>query len=234
MDQEIAVVFDGDGDPEERITVNPVVLALASPVFKSILTQNMAAQKSCVIELRGKDPDEFKVLVSFLMPASSRRQSITEKNVDFLLRWADEYCIEPLREECVAFVRQLPPTVERVLQVRLGPAWPTCTCSSEEADWAYAFGIEDHLEFCVKELVEVGEVDWGSCLKDAELMKILITHFMNFNRDRTKEVKDLRNRLKRGHVHTGGVLQDGHKLECGKCENKVQSVWQCQRCMYSA
>mmetsp|Transcript_123574 Transcript_123574/g.395281 ORF Transcript_123574/g.395281 Transcript_123574/m.395281 type:complete len:216 (-) Transcript_123574:416-1063(-) len=215
MDQEIAVVFDGDGDPEERITVNPVVLALASPVFKSILTQNMAAQKSCVIELRGKDPDEFKVLVSFLMPASSRRQSITEKNVDFLLRWADEYCIEPLREECVAFVRQLPPTVERVLQ-------------------AYAFGIEDHLEFCVKELVEVGEVDWGSCLKDAELMKILITHFMNFNRDRTKEVKDLRNRLKRGHVHTGGVLQDGHKLECGKCENKVQSVWQCQRCMYSA
>jgi len=215
MDQELAVVLDGN--PEEKVMVNPAVLILASPVFKSMLTQDMAEKERGVIELKGKDPEEFKVLMSFLMPASSRQQKITQENVDFLLRWTDEYCIESIRAECVDFVKKLPPTVDRVLQ-------------------AHTFGMKDHFDFCVRQLLEKGQTDWGPCREDAKLLKILFDRFTDFNRDRTKEVTELRTRLKRGHVHTGGVLQDGHRMECAKCHQSqvTYQAWQCWKCRYSA
>ena len=102
---EIAIVFDGS---EEPMMVPEQVLTLASPVFKQMLDHDMTEKKSRSIHLPGKDREEFEVLLSFLMPVSGRKQKITLQNVDFLLQLSNEYCIDPIKQECIEFVKQRP------------------------------------------------------------------------------------------------------------------------------
>jgi len=199
MCREITIVFDcGLHVSDRSVMVHPAVLMLASPVFRSMLTQNMSEKQRGIIELKGKDPKEFQVLLSFLTPGSSRLEEITVENCDFLLRWADEYCMGAIREQCVAFIKCQPPTVERVLQ-------------------AYHYGIEDHLVFCIDHLLQRQLQDWGACTEDHGLLQLIFARSQqinNFLRDSS---------LPMLHKHRTGSLQGEQQLACRKC--RIESSW---------
>merc|ERR1712087_468 len=101
-----------------------------------------------------------------------------------------------LREECVRFIRKRPPTVDRILQ-------------------AHAFGMVGHLTFCIDTLIRAGQEDWGKCVDDLDLLKIIHRRYVA-ERKRTRV--ELDQCLPQGYVHKKGRLDCRHKLNCGKCE----------------
>lgn len=219
--EEIQVVFDDAG--KEVIMVNPAVLTLASPVFRNMLSHDMEEKREDRIVLKGKDPEEFKTLISFLMPGSSRSQTISTKNADFLLKWSDEYCIDVLKEECMAFIKKQPPSLDRVLQ-------------------AHAFGMQDYLVHCVRSLLEAGLEDWGA-IDDPDLWKVIfeqsLKHISKLNVElkmRGSKVDKLNEELKDrclrwGHTHKGGRLDAGHSLRCARCNRPRSEGWRCSACI---
>ena len=117
--QDITVIFDDEAATEIR--THSAVLMLASPVFHKMLTQEMREKKNRRIVLPGKNPAEFRVLLEFLQPGVGRLRKVSEQNVELLMRWCDEYCIESLHGECIKFIKKQPATVPRVLRAhRLG------------------------------------------------------------------------------------------------------------------
>lgn len=149
---EIEVVFD---QSEEAVVVKAAVLTMASPVFDRMLCQEMQENKSGRIILKGKDPKEFETLVSFLLPGSSRLQKVTTENVDFLLKWSDEYCIDALKAECLEFVKTQPASVKGV-------------------HLASTYGMVEPLEEWIDELLEQGVYDWRLCYNDMKLMRMVL------------------------------------------------------------
>ena len=70
------------------------------------------------IVLKGKCKSEFEAVMTFLRPGSSRAQKIDAGNVDFLIKWFDEYEMCTLKEECEDFLMTMPCTLERLLQAK--------------------------------------------------------------------------------------------------------------------
>ena len=154
--EDLSVLFDG-GNIE--VPVNSSILMLASPVFKSMLTHSMKERAKKQIELPDKDPEEFKTLVSFLLPATGRCQQISKENVDFLLSWCDEYCIDPLKSECLEFIQTQPPSMQRMLQ-------------------AHKFNLESYVEKCIQDLLRNGTRDWSQCYGDPSLTQKVLDRTM--------------------------------------------------------
>lgn len=160
--EDVSVMFD---EGRVEVKVNSAVLMLASPVFHSMLTQTMKESETKQIELPDKDPEEFKVLMSFLIPPTARLQRISVENVDFLLVWSDEYCIDPLKSECLEFIQTQPASIQRVLQ-------------------AYAFDLHEYLDQCIRELLAAKTEDWSPCYGEQKLVqqimesavKLLMSH----------------------------------------------------------
>eukprot|EP00421_Protoceratium_reticulatum_P046509 CAMPEP_0168451934 /NCGR_PEP_ID=MMETSP0228-20121227/48889_1 /TAXON_ID=133427 /ORGANISM="Protoceratium reticulatum, Strain CCCM 535 (=CCMP 1889)" /LENGTH=249 /DNA_ID=CAMNT_0008466561 /DNA_START=6 /DNA_END=755 /DNA_ORIENTATION=- len=94
------------------------VLATASPVFERMLLSGMKEATCQTIELHKKKRSEFDAFMGFLRPGTSRAAKIDVNNVDFLLRWFDEYQVPALKDECEAFLLGLPPSIQRLLQAK--------------------------------------------------------------------------------------------------------------------
>eukprot|EP00438_Fugacium_kawagutii_P012815 Skav200468 [mRNA] locus=scaffold5182:5222:5716:- [translate_table: standard] len=137
---------------------------LASPVFEKMLTQDMVEKKSGRIELPGKCPKEFKVLLRFLQPITGRRQSITDKNVDFLVQWCDEYCIDSLKDECIEFIKRQPHSMDRLLQAH-GLAHPR---------------LNNFINRCISSLLKKGQKDWTKCYQHPELLQKVFEMTMKY------------------------------------------------------
>ena len=203
--QDITIVFDDEALAEIRTHAS--VLTLASPVFRKMLSQEMKEKQTNEIKLPGKCPEEFKVLLEFLQPATGRLQKISDENVDLLLRWCDEYCIQSLHGECIEYIKVEPPSVQRVVQ-------------------AYCAGLDDYAEKYIDQLLKNGEADWSSCYKYPELVQKLLERSL-------KSLKLLRSELvPKAHLHKNGKLDFGHKLTCTKCTFTCGAGWQCQSCAY--
>ena len=56
-------MFKRDDEALTDIRTTSAVLMLASPVFRKMLTQDMKEKETMQIELPGKCPEEFKVLL---------------------------------------------------------------------------------------------------------------------------------------------------------------------------
>eukprot|EP00438_Fugacium_kawagutii_P012814 Skav200467 [mRNA] locus=scaffold5182:2778:3233:- [translate_table: standard] len=125
---------------------------LASPVFEKMLTQDMVEKESQRIALPGKCPKEFQVLLQFLQPGTGRQQKVSDKNVDFLVRWCDEYCIDSLKNECIEFIKRQPPSMHRLVQ-------------------AHCFGLNDVAQKMIDHLIRTGQRDWKKCYAHPELMQ---------------------------------------------------------------
>ena len=136
--QDITIVFDDDALTDIR--TNSSVLMLASPVFNKMLSQDMKEKKTKQVELPGKCPEEFKVLLEFLQPVTGRLQKVSDENLDLLLRWCDEYCIDILHKESIEFLKAQQPSVQRVVQ-------------------AYRSGLHDYAEKWIDHLLKNGEKD---------------------------------------------------------------------------
>eukprot|EP00438_Fugacium_kawagutii_P012816 Skav200469 [mRNA] locus=scaffold5182:38929:39501:- [translate_table: standard] len=123
-----------------------------SPVFEKMLTQDMVEKESQRISLPGKCPKEFQVLLQFLQPRTGRQQKVTDENVDFLVRWCDEYGIDSLKIECVEFIKRQPPSMHRLVQ-------------------AHGLGLNDVAQKMIDHLIEKGETDWKTVYAHPELMQ---------------------------------------------------------------
>ena len=148
--QDITVIFDDEAATEIR--THSAVLMLASPVFHKMLTQEMREKKNRRIVLPGKNPAEFQVLLEFLQPGVGRLRKVSEQNVELLMRWCDEYCIESLHGECIKFIKKQPATVPRVLR-------------------AHRLGLEDYETSSIDTLLRAGEKDWKLCYDHPELVQ---------------------------------------------------------------
>eukprot|EP00438_Fugacium_kawagutii_P011500 Skav220884 [mRNA] locus=scaffold1977:22842:39863:- [translate_table: standard] len=135
-----------------EIQTHSQVLILASPVFKKMLTHEMIEKKSHRIELPGKCPNEFKALLRFLQPGTARQQKISGQNVEFLVRWCDEYCIDSLKNECIQFIKKQKPSINRLIQ-------------------AHCLGLIDTVEKDIHCLVGRQVKDWRQCYPHPELVQ---------------------------------------------------------------
>ena len=205
MDNKIVIVFDGENEP---MLVDELVLTLASPCFKKMMESGMTENKKRRIELKGKDRSEFAVLLSFLMPGTSRLPKITVNNADFLLALSNEFCIEHIKQECIDFIKIQPPSIDRVLQ-------------------AHLYGFQDHLDSCIKQLLQNGLTDWGPCTANLELLQLVFKHSLAKN----NEIKDI--------VFENGSLKHNNpyfsltcSMKCCKCKKAYPERWECQMCSY--
>jgi len=102
---------------EDAIFEEPsIILTSASPVFLTMLTREMQEAETGTIRLTDKSKSEFEVLMKFLRPRTARSMRIDIQNVDFLLKWSDEYQMEDLKKESEEFLMGLPCTEDRLLQ----------------------------------------------------------------------------------------------------------------------
>ena len=161
----------------------------------------MKEKQTNEIKLPGKCPEEFKILLEFLQPATGRLQKISDENMDLLLRWCDEYCIVSLYGECIEYIKVQPPSVQRVVQ-------------------AYCAGLHDYVEKYVDHLLKQGEKKWSLCYKYPELVQKVLERSMN-------RMKVLR---PPGHVHKDGRLEFGDRMVCRKCKAIRDDYWYCHLC----
>eukprot|EP00751_Fragilariopsis_kerguelensis_P027941 CAMPEP_0170864436 /NCGR_PEP_ID=MMETSP0734-20130129/20483_1 /TAXON_ID=186038 /ORGANISM="Fragilariopsis kerguelensis, Strain L26-C5" /LENGTH=205 /DNA_ID=CAMNT_0011240057 /DNA_START=9 /DNA_END=626 /DNA_ORIENTATION=+ len=166
MNNKIEIVFD---DGKEPILVDEPVLTLSSPCFKIMMESSMVEKQNHRIELKGKDRNEFVVLLSFLTPGTSRLPKITVDNADFLLALSNEYCIEHIKQECIDFIKKQPSTIDRVVQ-------------------AHMYGFQDHLESCIKTLLRNGVKDWGPCTDNLELLQLMFKISLDVEAEKKPDV----------------------------------------------
>lgn len=94
--KDLTVTFD-DG---QTVQAHALILVLASPVFRELLTNEEGALLQ-EIPLPGKSAEEFSLFQQALLPASLRFASLTDESTFFTLcRWAHEYEVDALRTLC--------------------------------------------------------------------------------------------------------------------------------------
>lgn len=82
----------------ETFEVHSIILMMASPVFRTMLTTSMSEASSAVVKLPGKEAAEFRCFYDSLSTATF--PSLTNQRATFLSRWADEYEVSQLKERC--------------------------------------------------------------------------------------------------------------------------------------
>jgi hypothetical protein len=101
VEPDLRVEFDDDflDDTDATVVnVHSLVLMLASPVFKQMLTTDMNERQRREIKLPGKDPDEFRDFVDSLQLCTAK--PLTHESALRLSTWADEYQVDALKEKC--------------------------------------------------------------------------------------------------------------------------------------
>lgn len=100
---DLSVVIEG-----ATLTVHSLILILASPVFKAMLSSEMREGQHKEIHLKGKRKAEFLQFWKHLQPGNF--EPLGADNVHFLLRWADEYQVDGLKCRCEEYlmVKEVP------------------------------------------------------------------------------------------------------------------------------
>ena len=148
-------------EAQKEFEVFGPVLALASPVFKSMLSFDMVETRDQLIVLPGKSPVEFEALLKFVTPVESRNAKVTDDNMHFLLRWGDEYCMDWLKAECE-------------LELLKQPA------SSQQLLLADKFSLSNLRSQCITHLVTEPchgtgyDTDWSDCLDKPDLLRYIL------------------------------------------------------------
>ena len=94
-------------EPDVTITVegevfhlNSFPLMASSQVFHRLLTSPMSEALSGNIDLPGKLKEEFRLVLPWLTKVEDKTKLTKNDNVEILLRWAREYEIKALKDEC--------------------------------------------------------------------------------------------------------------------------------------
>eukprot|EP00928_Gymnodinium_smaydae_P028598 TRINITY_DN21770_c0_g1_i1.p1 TRINITY_DN21770_c0_g1~~TRINITY_DN21770_c0_g1_i1.p1 ORF type:complete len:439 (+),score=41.43 TRINITY_DN21770_c0_g1_i1:105-1421(+) len=107
----VDVVMEDETDKELA-----VILKIASPVFKRMLEASTQDASCKRIKLEGKSGNDFDEVMEFVHPVSASTAVITDKNVDVLLVWCNDYEMLYLKAECETFLMKKPRSVDRLLQ----------------------------------------------------------------------------------------------------------------------
>ncbi|CAI5439818.1 unnamed protein product [Caenorhabditis angaria] len=89
-----------ENEVTQKLYANKTYLALHSPVFRAMFSSNFTEQNAEQIVL-ADNFDEFHELLHVIYPT---RKSITEENVESLIRLADKYRIAQVMLECERFL----------------------------------------------------------------------------------------------------------------------------------
>lgn len=95
--------------------VNSVILCMASPVFEAMLTSNMKESQTQEIQASNFSLKDFDTFYNFLVPGHGRAMSITDSNVEQMLKLSDYYQVLPIKGECETFLLGAKPTLQRLL-----------------------------------------------------------------------------------------------------------------------
>jgi len=110
--KDLEVKFD-DG---QVVQAHALILVLASPVFRDILTDDQGSLHT-KISLPGKKADEFNLFQQALLPASLRFAALTDEATFFTLcRWAHEYEVDALKTLCEDHLIASVPVTETSLE----------------------------------------------------------------------------------------------------------------------
>ena len=105
----VATFEDGE------LVVHSQVLAMASPVFKAMLSGDMKEAASKRVDIGIATVEGFKEFYGFLTPGQSRKAKVSERNVEELLEIAGYYQVDFLRNECEKFLLKAPGSVDGLL-----------------------------------------------------------------------------------------------------------------------
>lgn len=92
-DTDLEVVVEG-----EVFHVHSLVLMLASPVFRQMLSHKMSEASNRRIDLPGKEKSEFELFWKAIQPDSDIDLDV--QTATCLARWADEYQLTGLKSRC--------------------------------------------------------------------------------------------------------------------------------------
>lgn len=110
--------FSVDPDLEIQVQgevfyVHSLPIMTASPVFRGMLENDMIESQTGRITLPGKSKEEFREVLPWLGLATSVMGAVvTAENLLVLLKWANEYDIEPLQRACEQYRLQQPVDAE--------------------------------------------------------------------------------------------------------------------------
>eukprot|EP00746_Dinoflagellata_sp_MGD_P086100 gnl/MRDRNA2_/MRDRNA2_340597_c0_seq1.p2 gnl/MRDRNA2_/MRDRNA2_340597_c0~~gnl/MRDRNA2_/MRDRNA2_340597_c0_seq1.p2 ORF type:complete len:167 (+),score=24.88 gnl/MRDRNA2_/MRDRNA2_340597_c0_seq1:157-657(+) len=109
-------MFDGEPDakrrcflhgPDLKVLIEEEVFNLysqdliaASAVFKHMLEAGMRESREGQITLPGKCKEEFRLLLTHVVPVRAAFPDITDESVPVLLKWGDEYQMDGLIARC--------------------------------------------------------------------------------------------------------------------------------------
>lgn len=99
---DLKVIVEG-----ETFNVHSHDLMIASDVFASMLESDMREVEEGQISLPGKSKEEFRTLMQHISTANGEATpDIKKENVEFLLKWADEYQMVGLTSRCERFIQK--------------------------------------------------------------------------------------------------------------------------------
>ncbi|KAK3699163.1 hypothetical protein QZH41_011863, partial [Actinostola sp. cb2023] len=90
---------------ERRFHVHKSTLSMWSPVFEAMFTSDFKEKTALEIPLPGKRADEVEVLLNLI--CFKNKQSVTHENFEFLLKLADEYQMEEVKNLCTEFISSI-------------------------------------------------------------------------------------------------------------------------------
>jgi len=94
---DLTVVVEG-----QSFQVHSLILMMVSPVFRRMLSVDMAEKTNKTVTLHEKKRSEWEVFWKIIQPDVAT--NLSRDNVEYLSRWADEYQVVNLKARCDAFL----------------------------------------------------------------------------------------------------------------------------------
>lgn len=100
---------------DEELPLHPFLLSMASPVFEAMFASSMTEGKSNRFEVTIVTKEQFEVFYAWLHPVDGRDLELREDNVNYMLKIANYYQIQKLKEMCATCLHHMFASVERLL-----------------------------------------------------------------------------------------------------------------------
>mmetsp|Transcript_66903 Transcript_66903/g.216226 ORF Transcript_66903/g.216226 Transcript_66903/m.216226 type:complete len:255 (+) Transcript_66903:38-802(+) len=205
-------------------SVSSVVLGIASPVFKAMLSAGMEESRSRRIKV-SRDigtARQFDDFYSCLLPATAWTVSIHQENVDGILAFSDYYQVIPLKLECERVLCDFPPSVDRLMQ-------------------AHKYGLNDQYKRCVAAVAsDAGKPDL-SVLKGHpsvlfDILKQMQNHFSDADEEKNKldDIKALRPTLVEVRDRMRSRSGDRRRSRCGRSRSGDRKAYKAMDSVCSA
>jgi hypothetical protein len=193
----VTLVLEG-----HKLYVHKEILAMWSPVFRSMFTRDFKERDAKEVELPGKKVDDFVELLHCMYPPI---KPITDSNVDNLLPLAEEYQITEVKKKCEEYPLTKPGSMALLVT-------------------AQAYGLTNLLGKCIEfaRTKSYSELQKDPCFKNLEpenLISILQLRVQDLedNLERNKRAASERDARMYGCINE---LASGYGNFCTECKSR--------------